>query len=67
MLSVQAPELVIGDLHELCGFTLIAICLLKCTLYKAFFQSILGLIKTIKGKTLKRKLLLARYSPYTGL
>ena len=59
MLAVQTSELVIGNLHELGGFTLIALCLLKGTLYKACFKSILGLIKAVKGKAVKRKLLLA--------
>ena len=59
MLPVQTAELVVGDLHQLGSFTLIALCLLQGTLYKACFQSILGLIKAFKRKTIKRKLLLA--------
>ena len=59
MFPVQTTELVIGDLHELCGFTLITLGLLKSSLYKACFQCILGLVKAVKRKTVKRKLLLA--------
>ena len=57
MLAVQTSELVICNLHELGSFTLIALCLLKGSLYKACFQSILGLIKAVKRKTVKGKTL----------
>ena len=55
MFAVQASELVIGDLHEFGSFTLIALCLLKGALYKAGFQSILGLVKAVKRKTVESK------------
>ena len=58
MLPVQTAELVIGDLHEPGSLTLITVCLLQGTLYKACFKSILGLVKAVKRKTVERKLLL---------
>ena len=59
MLAVEATELVVGNLHKLGGLALVSICLLQGTLYKACFQSILGLVKAIKRKIVERKRLLS--------
>lgn len=58
MLAVETTELVVGNLHELGSLALITLGLLQGTLYKACFQSILGLVKAINGKVVKRKHLL---------
>ena len=58
MFAVETTELVVGNLHELGCLALITVGLLQCTLHKACFQGILGLVKAIKGKVIKRKRLL---------
>ena len=58
MFPVEAAELVVGDLHEFGCLALIAVGLVQGTLYKACFQSILGLVKAVKRKIVKRKSLL---------
>ena len=58
MLAVEATELVVSNLHEVCCLTLITVCLLQRTLYKVCFQGILCLVKAVKRKVVKRKLLL---------
>ena len=59
MFSVEAAELVVGNLHELGCLALITVGLLQGTLYKACLEGILCLVKAIKGKVVKRKYLLS--------